>query len=175
MRQPQRQALPVFLAQFGVALATLIVAVTLVLRVTPANELQLVREGNLAAAVWATGTVIAMAMPISAALRFSHTTGEVAAWGGLAALIQIGTYFAAAAVVGKTRQTLEAGEVPSALLVVGIRAVHAWSWGRALAASGMTAITFNHRLGFPEPAIVEAHSDLDSLGAFVRRKRFDLR
>ena len=43
------------------------------------------------------------------------------------------------------------------------------SWGRLLAASGMTAVTFNHRLGFPEPAIEEAHSDLDSLAAFVRR------
>lgn len=114
-------ALPVFLAQFGIALATLVVAVALVLRVTPADELKLVRQGNLAAAVWAAGTVIAMAMPISAALRFSHTTGEVAVWGALAALIQIATYFAAAALVGKTRQTLEAGELPSALMVVGIQ------------------------------------------------------
>lgn len=114
-------ALPIFLAQFGVALATLAVAVWVVLRVTPANELRLVREGNLAAAVWTAGTVIAMAMPISAALRFSHTTGEVAVWGALAAVIQIATYFAAAALVGKTRQTLEAGELPSALLVVAIQ------------------------------------------------------
>jgi putative membrane protein len=114
-------ALPIFIAQFGVALATLVLAVWLVLRVTPADELKLVRQGNLAAAVWTTGTVIAMAMPISAALRFSHSTGEVAVWGALAALIQIATYFAAAAIVGKTRQTLEAGELPSALMVVGMQ------------------------------------------------------
>lgn len=114
-------ALPAFLAQFGVALATLIVAVALVLRATPADELRLVREGNLAAAVWAAGTVIAMAMPIAAALQFSHSTAEVAVWGALAALIQIATYFAAAALVGKTRRTLEAGEMPSALLVAAIQ------------------------------------------------------
>lgn len=114
-------ALPLFLAQFGVALATLLIAVALVLKVTPAEELKLIRQGNLAASIWAAGTVIAMAMPISAALRFSHTTGEVAAWGALAAVIQIVTYFAAAAIVGKTRQTLEAGEVPSALMVVAIQ------------------------------------------------------
>jgi acetyl esterase/lipase len=43
------------------------------------------------------------------------------------------------------------------------------SWGRMLAASGMTAVTFNHRLGFPDPMIEQAHSDVDSLLAFVRR------
>lgn len=43
------------------------------------------------------------------------------------------------------------------------------SWGRMLAASGMTAVTFNHRLGFPEPMIEEAGSDVDSLLAFARR------
>jgi acetyl esterase/lipase len=44
------------------------------------------------------------------------------------------------------------------------------SWGRLLAASGLTAVTFNHRLGYPEPAIDEALSDVDSLAAFVRRQ-----
>ena len=43
------------------------------------------------------------------------------------------------------------------------------SWGRMLAASGMTAVTFNHRLGFPDPMIEEASSDVDSLLAFARR------
>jgi acetyl esterase/lipase len=42
------------------------------------------------------------------------------------------------------------------------------SWGRLLASSGFVAIAFNHRLGFPEPMIEEAATDLDSLTAFVR-------
>ena len=62
-------ALPAFLAQFGIALATLVVAVAVVIRATPADELALVRAGNLAAAVWTAGTVVAMAMPIAAGLE----------------------------------------------------------------------------------------------------------
>ena len=127
-------ALPAFLAQFGIALATLVVAVAVVIRATPADELALVRAGNLAAAVWTAGTVVAMAMPIAAALRFSATTAEVAVWGGLAALIQIVTYFCAAAVVGKTRATLEAGELPSALLVASIQVGVAFVTAAALSA-----------------------------------------
>jgi len=42
------------------------------------------------------------------------------------------------------------------------------SWGRLLAGSGFAAITFNHRLGFPQPMIEEAAADLDSLTAFAR-------
>jgi len=114
-------ALPVFLAHFGVALATLIVALAVVLHATPAAEVRLIREGNLAAAVWAAGTTVAMAMPIGAALRFSHTTTEVAVWGALAAIIQIGAYYAAAALFGKTRASVEAGELPSAVAVVGVQ------------------------------------------------------
>jgi len=112
-------ALPVFLAQFGIALATLIVALVVVLHATPAAEVRLIREGNLAAAVWAAGTTVAMAMPIGAAMRFSHTTGEVAVWGALAAIIQIAAYYAAAALFGKSRASVEAGELASAVAVVG--------------------------------------------------------
>lgn len=112
-------ALPVFLAQFAVALATLLIALAVVLHATPAAEVRLIREGNLAAAIWSAGTTVAMAMPIGAALRFSHTTAEVAVWAALAALIQIAAYYAASALFGKTRASVEAGELPSAVAVVG--------------------------------------------------------
>jgi acetyl esterase/lipase len=42
------------------------------------------------------------------------------------------------------------------------------TWGRLLAASGMVAVTFNHRLGFPAPELEAAGEDVDSLFAFVR-------
>jgi acetyl esterase/lipase len=42
------------------------------------------------------------------------------------------------------------------------------SWGRVLAASGFVAVTFNHRLGYPEPRIGEAASDVAALLEHVR-------
>ncbi|HEV8660194.1 MAG TPA: alpha/beta hydrolase, partial [Thermoanaerobaculia bacterium] len=42
------------------------------------------------------------------------------------------------------------------------------SWGRLVAASGFIGITFNHRLGFPEPHLREAASDLDAIIRYVR-------
>lgn len=42
------------------------------------------------------------------------------------------------------------------------------SWGRLVAASGMAAVTFNHRVGFPNPNLEQGARDVSDLIAFVR-------
>jgi acetyl esterase/lipase len=42
------------------------------------------------------------------------------------------------------------------------------SWGRLIAASGMAAVTFNQRLGFPDPNLEQASQDVEDLIGFVR-------
>ena len=42
------------------------------------------------------------------------------------------------------------------------------SWGQLVAASGFVGVMFNHRLGFPEPRLREAASDLADLIAYIR-------
>ncbi|MGA7930400.1 MAG: alpha/beta hydrolase [Candidatus Sulfotelmatobacter sp.] len=42
------------------------------------------------------------------------------------------------------------------------------SWGRLIAASGMAAVTFNQRLGFPDPNLKQAAQDVEDLIGFVR-------
>jgi len=49
------------------------------------------------------------------------------------------------------------------------------SWGRVLAASGYVAITFNHRLAFPEPMLTEADQDVLAMLETVRADAAALR
>ena len=42
------------------------------------------------------------------------------------------------------------------------------SWGRLAAASGLAAVTFNHRVGFPNPNLEQGAADVTDLIAFVR-------
>lgn len=42
------------------------------------------------------------------------------------------------------------------------------SWGRLVAASGFLGVTFNHRLGYPEPHLRDAASDVDAIIRYVR-------
>src|SRR5438105_7535996 len=42
------------------------------------------------------------------------------------------------------------------------------SWGRLIAGSGIGAITFNHRVGFPDPHLKEGQEDLRDAIKFVK-------
>ena len=42
------------------------------------------------------------------------------------------------------------------------------SWGRLVAASGFTAVTFNHRLGYPDPLLEESATDVAAAIDYVR-------
>jgi acetyl esterase/lipase len=42
------------------------------------------------------------------------------------------------------------------------------SWGRLIAASGMVAVTFTHRLGYPKPLLAEASSDVTAAINYIR-------
>jgi acetyl esterase/lipase len=42
------------------------------------------------------------------------------------------------------------------------------SWGRVIAASGMVGVTFSHRLGYPNPLLTEAASDVSAAIKYVR-------
>lgn len=48
------------------------------------------------------------------------------------------------------------------------------SWGRAAAASGMIGVTFNHRLGFPEPHLDDAAADVVAMSTYVRSHAAEL-
>ena len=42
------------------------------------------------------------------------------------------------------------------------------SWGRLIAASGMIAVTFTHRLGYPKPLLAEAAGDVTAAINYIR-------
>ena len=47
------------------------------------------------------------------------------------------------------------------------------SWGRLIAASGMAGVTFNHRVGYPDPNLTQGAADLTDAIAFVRGRAAD--
>lgn len=48
------------------------------------------------------------------------------------------------------------------------------SWGRLAAASGFVGVTFNHRLGYPEPHLEDAAGDLRQVISYVRQHAAEL-
>jgi putative membrane protein len=84
--------LPHFLAFLGMGLLLLGVFASLYTFVTPQNELALVRQGNVAAALMLIGALLGFALPVAAAAGQSFTLMRMTQWGMAAGLAQLLVY-----------------------------------------------------------------------------------
>lgn len=80
---------PLFLADFGLAIALLAIFSFVYAMVTPHPELKLIRRGNQAAAVSYGGALLGYTLPLAVAILRSQTLVELMAWGGVALAIQL--------------------------------------------------------------------------------------
>ncbi|HST44884.1 MAG TPA: DUF350 domain-containing protein [Luteimonas sp.] len=78
-----------FLTYFGGGIGVLLVAATIVLMVTPHNEIRLIRAGNTAAAVAFGGSLVGLALPIHSAVSHSVSLLDALIWGLVAAVVQV--------------------------------------------------------------------------------------
>ena len=69
--------LPIFMLHGGTAILMLIVGAFIYSKITPWNELDLIMEGNTAAAVSFSGAILGIAIPLAAALSSSIVFGRL--------------------------------------------------------------------------------------------------
>jgi putative membrane protein len=81
-----------FLIYLAVALAILGLYVAIYIRVTPQREIALIRAGNMAAAYSLSGAVIGFVIPLASAIQHSVSLVDMAIWGLIAMLIQLGAF-----------------------------------------------------------------------------------
>ena len=84
-----------FLVYLSVSIAYLAVFVTLYLRVTPYREIQLIREGNMAASFSLSGSILGFVIPLAASIQHSVSLVDMAIWGLIAMLVQIAAFVVA--------------------------------------------------------------------------------
>ena len=81
-----------FLVYLGVSLAYLAVFVSLYIRITPYREMQLIREGNMAASFALSGAILGFIVPLASAVQHSVSLIDMAIWGLIAMAVQIAAY-----------------------------------------------------------------------------------
>ncbi|VEE99640.1 DUF350 domain-containing protein [Neisseria canis] len=69
------------------------------LRITPAEEIRLIRNGNLACALSFGGALVGFCLPLASSIAHSVNLPDFMLWGLGAAVIQILVYFAATRIV----------------------------------------------------------------------------
>ena len=81
-----------FLVYLSVSIAYLAIFIALYLRVTPYREIQLIREGNMAASFSLSGSVLGFVIPLAASIQHSVSLVDMAIWGLIAMLVQIAAF-----------------------------------------------------------------------------------
>lgn len=108
-------SLPVFLSHFGTALGMLVIGVMVYIRVTPARETELIRQGNVAASIAFGAAVLGLAIPLAYCLKASVNVLDIVVWGVVALVLQIGAYLVTAFVFRNLEDKIKSGDVAAAV------------------------------------------------------------
>ncbi len=89
--------------------------------VTPHREIQLIREGNAAAAVSFGGVLVGIALPLAFALAASTSVLDIALWGATTIVVQLALFWLVDLMLRGLPQRIKQGEVAAAALLVGAK------------------------------------------------------
>ena len=81
-----------FLVYLAVTLGLLAMFVTIYVRVTPQREIQLIRQGNMAASFSLAGAILGFFVPLASAVKNSVSLVDMAIWGLIALMVQIAAF-----------------------------------------------------------------------------------
>ena len=112
---------PITLLHVGVALVILVAGAAVYALVTPHREIQLVREGNAAAALSFGGVLVGIALPLAFALAASTSVVEILLWGVTTIVIQLALFWLVDLVLRGLPERIKRGEVAAAALLVGAK------------------------------------------------------
>ncbi|CAG0996013.1 hypothetical protein BURK2_02680 [Burkholderiales bacterium] len=112
--------LPSFLLYFALALSLVAVFLFVYVRVTPYKEFTLIREGNTAAAVSLSGSLIGFILPLASAITHSVSPVDMLIWGLIALVVQILAFFIACRLVPGIAEAIPQGRTASATILAAL-------------------------------------------------------
>ena len=124
-QSPELQAwaagFPVTLLHVGVTLGILVAGAALYALITPHREIQLIREGNTAAALSFGGVLVGLALPLAVAMSASTSLLEIALWGATTTAVQLALFWVTDLLLHGLPQRIKEGEVAAAALLVAAK------------------------------------------------------
>lgn len=120
MFDPVLSNLPAFAGFFATALLLFGVFLAIYVFITPYNELVLIRNGNVAAALSLGGAMLGLAMPIAVSVVVSHNLYAMIAWGAVAGAVQLLAYLAARLALPQINLNIPQGQVASGIFLASL-------------------------------------------------------
>lgn len=113
--------LPHLMAQSATAFGILGGGLYVYTWITPHDELPLIREGNMAAALSFGGAIVGLALPLAFCLASSVSVADVLVWGVLILILQLAAFFIVNLFLRNLSKRIEQGEMGSAVLLVSVQ------------------------------------------------------
>jgi len=101
--------------------AIYIVGLTVYVKLTPHKEIELIQEGNIAAAISFSGLVIGLALPLAACLVMKIGLVDVLVWGTVSTLLQLFLFRLADIIFAGMPQRITEGEVAAATVLAAFK------------------------------------------------------
>jgi putative membrane protein len=124
---------PAFMAHFALAACFLALFAAIYTRITRHNEFELMRGGNMAAAVALAGSLIGFSFPLAATVEYSASILDNALWATVSLVVQIGIYFIARIFLDDLSGRIERGEISAGIWLGAVSVA-----GGQLVAASMT-------------------------------------
>ncbi len=107
--------LPWFLAYMATAVVLTLIYLVIYMWVTPHQEIKLIRDNNMAAALAFAGSLIGFCLPLASAIAQSVALVDCVVWGVVALVVQIAIFFLVRLPIPKISERIEKGETASGL------------------------------------------------------------
>lgn len=113
--------LPYLVLHLAVTLAMLGIGAWLYEKITPIRELDLIRGGNVAAAVSYSGALLGLAIPLAVCMAASINVVDIVVWGVVALALQLAVVRLVEAILGGLWHRIEGNEIGPAILVAAVK------------------------------------------------------
>ena len=100
-----------FITTLGAAFVLLALFLFLYVKITPYHEIQLIREGNTAAAISLSGATLGFAIPLAQSAAQSGNLLDMLMWSGIAMVVQLLVYAAVRMIIPGISRDIPAGKV----------------------------------------------------------------
>lgn len=101
-------AILAYLLHLSTAVAMVMAFFVVYTRITPYDEVSLIRQGNCAAALTLGGTLLGFSVTVAASLMFTDDYLEFLGWGAFAMLVQVMVFVVATRLLRMSKDQIEA-------------------------------------------------------------------
>ncbi len=109
-----------FLIYAGLAIAFIYLYMIAYLKITPYDELKLIKDGNIAAAISLSGSVLGFTFPLATAILQAANPWDMMLWALIAAIVQLLVYVAVRYTLLNVTRRIKEGQIATGIVLGAI-------------------------------------------------------